>query len=493
MPVDSISLVPGATSQLVTVQAIAPTTSAGVTGIAFNAAGLTAYYKRDGDATWTAITLATMTQGTWVSGGWIEGDATHAVGAYEFGIPDAAIAAGVAFVQIQIQLTASIQPILLRVWLNTTISDSASAASDASTAASAATALQSLFTDMTQGVAPDEIFTAQALSLAPTGGGGGGPSLIQIVNALLGGTQDPIVTDGSGRVVASSVSGAVGSVTGAVGSVTGAVGSVTGNVGGNVAGNLNGNVVGDVQGRVLGGGGHAFVADGVQALGSSSVTVSGYDPGESPADYVLATPSQPIATNASGQVVASSVIGGVGGSITGGIGGNVAGNVNGNVGGHVAGYVGGDVQGRVLGGGGNSFVADGAQVSIGGTTFTVGGYAAGQSPADSILATPANKLYTDANGLVRTTYGIRKNTAFAAFEFGMVNSTTNAPMTGLTVAATRSINGGAYAACTNAVVEVGGGTYAIDLSAADLNGNGVGLRFTATGANQLDVFVPLQQ
>ena len=49
--------------------------------------------------------------------------------------------------------------------------------------------------------------------------------------------------------------------------------------------------------------------------------------------------------------------------------------------------------------------------------------------------------------------------------------------------ATRSIDGAAFAACANAVAEVASGVYKIDLAAADLNGNAVTLRFTATGAD----------
>ena len=77
-----------------------------------------------------------------------------------------------------------------------------------------------------------------------------------------------------------------------------------------------------------------------------------------------------------------------------------------------------------------------------------------------------------------------KNTSLSAFEFVMYDSATHAlPTTGLTVTAQRSIDGAAYANCANAVAEVGSGTYKIDLAAADLNGNVITLKFTATGAD----------
>lgn len=67
---------------------------AGLTGLAFNSAGMTLYYKRAGDATWTAVSMSAGTIGTWGSGTFVETDATHAQGDYEIGIPNAAVAAG---------------------------------------------------------------------------------------------------------------------------------------------------------------------------------------------------------------------------------------------------------------------------------------------------------------------------------------------------------------------------------------------------------------
>lgn len=79
---------------------------------------------------------------------------------------------------------------------------------------------------------------------------------------------------------------------------------------------------------------------------------------------------------------------------------------------------------------------------------------------------------------------IKKNAAFTNFEFLMVNSTDHiTPQTGLTITATRSIDGGAFAACSNSATELSAGIYKIDLSAADLNGNFITLKFTATGAD----------
>lgn len=80
--------------------------------------------------------------------------------------------------------------------------------------------------------------------------------------------------------------------------------------------------------------------------------------------------------------------------------------------------------------------------------------------------------------------GIRKNVALSAFPFFMADSSDHiSAKTGLTITAQRSIDGAAFAACANSATEVANGMYKIDLAAADLNGDTITLRFTATGAD----------
>lgn len=83
----------------------------------------------------------------------------------------------------------------------------------------------------------------------------------------------------------------------------------------------------------------------------------------------------------------------------------------------------------------------------------------------------------------------KKNTALAGFTFVMTDSTNHAPTPALTVTATRSLDGAAFAACANAASAVSSGVYKIDLAAADMNANVVILRFVATGAD--DRFVTI--
>lgn len=78
---------------------------------------------------------------------------------------------------------------------------------------------------------------------------------------------------------------------------------------------------------------------------------------------------------------------------------------------------------------------------------------------------------------------VKKNTAFNNFPIFMVDSRDKiSGMPGLTISATRCIDDGTFAPCTNSPVEIAFGCYRIDLSASDLNGGSIILRFTADGA-----------
>jgi hypothetical protein len=90
------------------------------------------------------------------------------------------------------------------------------------------------------------------------------------------------------------------------------------------------------------------------------------------------------------------------------------------------------------------------------------------------------------------TSNVKKNQALPAFEFVMTDSTTHAPASGLTVTATRSLDGGAFAACANSPASVANGTYKLDLAATDLNANVVTLRLAATGADDLNITLVTQ-
>ena len=84
---------------------------------------------------------------------------------------------------------------------------------------------------------------------------------------------------------------------------------------------------------------------------------------------------------------------------------------------------------------------------------------------------------------LETRRSLRRNQAFSNYKFFMRQSANpGLGATGLTVTATRSLDGGAFAACANSVTEVSDGTYRINLAASDLDGEDVALRFTAATA-----------
>lgn len=90
----------------------------------------------------------------------------------------------------------------------------------------------------------------------------------------------------------------------------------------------------------------------------------------------------------------------------------------------------------------------------------------------------------DATGSVRTTSNIKKNQALDVFMFMMTDSTNHRPVTGKTVSAVRSIDGGEFSAGNlGSVQEVAGGWYSISFSADDLNGDCISLTATADGCD----------
>jgi len=93
------------------------TTGAGLTGVAFGS--VTTYYYRQGVASATQITMATLAANNTVhtDGGWKEIDATNMPGVYRFDSTDAAFATGAEWVHFNIRVTGA-DPVNLTVPLN---------------------------------------------------------------------------------------------------------------------------------------------------------------------------------------------------------------------------------------------------------------------------------------------------------------------------------------------------------------------------------------
>lgn len=72
--------------------------------------------------------------------------------------------------------------------------------------------------------------------------------------------------------------------------------------------------------------------------------------------------------------------------------------------------------------------------------------------------------------------------------FMMVDETDGySPETGVTVTATISKDGAAFAACTNSVSEISGGYYKITLTATEMTATTIALKFTGTGCRQTNI------
>jgi hypothetical protein len=74
----------------------------------------------------------------------------------------------------------------------------------------------------------------------------------------------------------------------------------------------------------------------------------------------------------------------------------------------------------------------------------------------------------------------KKNTAFDNFQFPMFSTDDGLPKSGATVSALVSIDGASFVASENDPVETGQGVYALDLTADELNGKIITLRFNAS-------------
>lgn len=102
---------------------------------------------------------------------------------------------------------------------------------------------------------------------------------------------------------------------------------------------------------------------------------------------------------------------------------------------------------------------------------------------------PATLINARVSAEVASRY--KKNTATSDIMFLMRdNADKVTPKTGLTVAGTRRIDDIAFASVAGTIAEIANGLYQFDASAADMNGDNIVFRFTATGAE--DTFVAIR-
>ncbi len=113
----------GATSQIlqIFIADSSSTTGAGLTGLTNASGSLTAYFHRDTDTTATAISLVTMTVGTFTSSGFKEIDASNMPGWYQFCPPNTAFATGAASVGIHLKGATNMAPLPIEVDLDSQV------------------------------------------------------------------------------------------------------------------------------------------------------------------------------------------------------------------------------------------------------------------------------------------------------------------------------------------------------------------------------------
>ena len=102
-------------SEYIFIQNSTSTTGAGLTGLVFNTASLTAYYAVERGAA-TAITLVTLASATaaWASGGFVAVDGTNMPGLYRFDVPNALFSvAGTKNVVVMLKGATNMAPVVL--------------------------------------------------------------------------------------------------------------------------------------------------------------------------------------------------------------------------------------------------------------------------------------------------------------------------------------------------------------------------------------------
>jgi len=221
------------------VQDSTSTTGAGLGSLVYNSAGLVAEYRRYGQTSWTAITLVSgATLGNFTSGGWVaDGSLT---GAYEVGIPNAAMGSNAPWVVVRFRGATNMVPCQYFIELDAVA-----------------------YSDATR-------FGLAALPNASASASGGlltyGTSAGQI-NPSSGAvpTSDGLKPTTAGRTLDVSSTGEAGIDWANIGSPTTTV---------NFSGTTFSQLSGDVAGKVLGGGVSTITGTGVRAVDGSGNAIA---------------------------------------------------------------------------------------------------------------------------------------------------------------------------------------------------------------------------
>lgn len=503
----------GTTSKMLNlfVQDASKTTGAGLTGISNNTSGLLAHYIREGESSSNPIAIVSAVIGTFTAGGIIEIESSAMPGLYQIGLPNAVCSANAKSATVYYFGAANMVPSLLEIELTATdnqdgvrygmtaLPNAAAAASNGLPTAGAGAFQISTSAGMVlvqQGAAAGQLDATSGVVKAnavqtlgvtiPASAGYMAVDWGTVVNktttnALTGTTisTSQVVATVTNAVIVGSVSAgamsgvSISSVTGAVGSVTTPVtiGAVSAGAMAAVSISSVTGSVGSVTGSVIVGSVSAGITVPANVLQVNSVNVPA-SAGYMAIDWgtiVNKTTSNALTgtTISTSQVAASVTAPVIIGSVSAGAMAGVSiSSVTGSV-------------GSVTG-------------AVGSVTGAVGSVTAGvavASVSSGILPTNFISLSIDAGGNVKTQTAIKKNVIVSGFSFVMTDNTTHVPRAGLTVSANRSIDGAAFAACTNNVTEISNGIYQTNLAAADVNGNNIMVRFVATSADDQNILI----
>lgn len=426
------------------VQDSSSTVGAGLTGLAFNTAGLTWYYIKDGDNATTAVSIVTATLGTFTSSGFIVVDATNMPGVYEIGIPNAALASADC-VNMYLKGATNMVPVLIEIELDSVNYQSATA------------------------------FITGVNSLAP-------PTNWNLESI-----------DASGRVDIGKILGTASQgVAGYTAPDWSHVNAPTTTV------NLSGTTISTAQviATVTNQLTAAQIATGIwtDVTGSDFTTLS------SPGKILVAQLGGAFTTTSSSVYSTASLAN----APTGGTAPTVAQIATAVWQDTTAGdFTTASSIGKALfvnavpGAAGGHFIAGTNAATTVTTSFTTTftGNLTGSVGSISGVTFPTNfsAMSIDTGGHVKLQGTIQKNTALNGFPFYMaLSSDDKSPATGKTITATRSLDGGAFGACANAATEIANGWYAINLATTDVNGNTVALSFTATSCDATLIMLTTQ-
>lgn len=401
-----LSYLAGSTSisLYVFIQASNVTTGAGLTGLAFNTAGLIAYEVRDRAAA-AVVTLVTQTvTGAWSSGGFVEVDATHMPGIYRLDIPNNCLATGSDSCVVMLSGAANMATLTLEIEL--------------------------------WAINPRDGVRAgmTALPNAAAAAVGGVPTLgAAIPNATAGASGGLLISGanaGTTTLAALTVTGATTMTGGLTANITGTLGTVTNLTNAPTSGDLTATMKASVTAAAwdatlashenAGSTGAALAAAGGSGDPWATAIPGAYAAGT--AGHRLGNIPDVAAGGAGGLFIAgANATTSITGALTADITGSISGNLGGSVLGSVVGNLGGDVLGNVdgvVGGGVNVVAINGstsaaATLTSGMSTVGTGTVGAG-STTNSIVSSVMSPAGGDAGQFNGRSIIFRNDTATPA-------------------------------------------------------------------------------